>query len=193
MKVGILSRISTSSQSNESGLEELRSICEKSDYEIVEEYVEVVSGSKGKDDRKELSRMLSDCKKRKFEKLIVWELSRLGRSLPHLVNTLQEMKDSGVDLYSVREGIDTSTSMGRTMFGLISVFSEFELEVRKDRVQRGIDHYRKTHKTWGRKKTITEEQETNVVQLRKSGLSIRKISSEVGISTGSVSRVLSTC
>ena len=190
MKVGILSRISTSSQSNESGLEELRSICEKSDYEIVEEYVEVVSGSKGKDDRKELSRMLSDCKKRKFEKLIVWELSRLGRSLPHLVNTLQEMKDSGVDLYSVREGIDTSTSMGRTMFGLISVFSEFELEVRKDRVQRGIDHYRKTHKTWGRKKTITEEQETNVVQLRKSGLSIRKISSEVGISTGSVHRIL---
>ena len=192
MKVGILSRISTSSQSNESGLEELRSICEKSDYEIVEEYVEVVSGSKGKDDRKELSRMLSDCKKRKFEKLIVWELSRLGRSLPHLVNTLQEMKDSGVDLYSVREGIDTSTSMGRTMFGLISVFSEFELEVRKDRVQRGIDHYRKTHKTWGRRKTITEEQETNVVQLRKSGLSIRKISSEVGISTGSVCRVLKT-
>ena len=190
MKVGILSRISTSSQSNESGLEELRSICEKSDYEIVEEYVEVVSGSKGKDDRKELSRMLSDCKKRKFEKLIVWELSRLGRSLPHLVNTLQEMKDSGVDLYSVREGIDTSTSMGRTMFGLISVFSEFELEVRKDRVQRGIDHYRKTHKTWGRRKTITEEQETNVVQLRKSGLSIRKISSEVGISTGSVHRIL---
>jgi len=60
------------------------------------------------------------------------------------------------------------------------------------RVQRGIDHYRKTHKTWGRKKTITEEQETNVVQLRKSGLSIRKISSEVGISTGSVSRVLKT-
>ena len=102
------------------------------------------------------------------------------------------MKDSGVDLYSVREGIDTSTSMGRTMFGLISVFSEFELEVRKDRVQRGIDHYRKTHKTWGRKKTITDEQETNVVQLRKSGLSIRKISSEVGISTGSVSRVLKT-
>jgi len=43
---------------------------------------------------------------------------------------------------------------------------------------------------WGRKKTITDEQETNVVQLRKSGLSIRKISSEVGISTGSVHRIL---
>ena len=74
MKVGILSRVSTSSQDNESGLEELRKICEKSDYEIVEEYVEVVSGSKGKDERKELQRMLSDCKKRKFEKIIVWEL-----------------------------------------------------------------------------------------------------------------------
>ena len=193
MKVGILSRISTSTQSNDSSLNQLHSICCKKNYDIVEEYVEIISGSKGKDERSELQRMLSDCKKRKFEKLIVWELSRLGRSLPHLVNTLQEMKDSGVDLYSVREGIDTSTSMGKTMFGLIGVFSEFELEVRKDRVQRGIDHYRKTHKTWGRKKTITDEQETNVVQLRKSGLSIRKISSEVGISSGSVSRVLNTC
>ena len=193
MKVGILSRISTSSQSNESGLEELRSICEKSDYEIVEEYVEVVSGSKGKEDRSELSRMLSDCKKGKFEKLIVIELSRLGRSLSHLINTLQEMKDSNVDLYSVREGIDTSTSMGKTMFGLIGVFSEFELEVRKDRVQRGIEHYRKTHKTWGRKKSITDEQMDQCHGLRKSGLSIRKISSEVGISIGSVSKVLNTC
>ena len=193
MKVGILSRISTSSQSNESGLEELRSICEKSDYEIVEEYVEVVSGSKGKEDRSELSRMLSDCKKRKFEKLIVWELSRLGRSLSHLVNTLQEMNDSGVDLYSVREGIDTSTQMGKTMFGLLSVFSEFELQVRRDRCQRGIEHYRKTHNTWGRKKSITDEQMDQCHGLRKSGLSIRKISSEVGISTGSVSRVLNTC
>ena len=193
MKVSILSRISTSQQSNESGLEELRKICRDSNYEIVEEYVEVVSGSKGKDDRKELQRLLSDCKKRKFEKVIVWELSRLGRSLSHLVTTLQEMNDSGVDLYSVREGIDTSTQMGKTMFGLIGVFSEFELQVRKDRIQRGIDHYRKTHKTWGRKKSITDEQESNVVQLRKSGLSIRKISSEVGISTGSVSKVLNTC
>ena len=193
MKVGILSRISTTSQSNESGLEELKSICEKLDYEIVEEYVEVVSGSKGKDDRSELSRMLSDCKKRKFKKLIVWELSRLGRSLPHLVNTLQEMKDSGVDLYSVREGIDTSTSIGKTMFGLIGVFSEFELEVRKDRVQRGIEHYRKKHNTWGRKKSITDEQMDQCHGLRKSGLSIRKISSEVGISIGSVSKVLNTC
>ncbi len=193
MKVGILSRISTTSQSNESGLEELKSICEKLDYEIVEEYVEVVSGSKGKEDRSELKRMLSDCKKGKIKKLIIWELSRLGRSLPHLVNTLQEMKDSGVDLYSVREGIDTSTSMGKTMFGLIGVFSEFELEVRKDRVQRGIEHYRKKHNTWGRKKSITDEQMDQCHGLRKSGLSIRKISSEVGISIGSVSKVLNTC
>ena len=95
MKVSILSRISTSDQSNESGLQELRELCSQKGYEVVEEYVEVVSGSKGKDERKELQRMLSDCKKGKFEKLIVWELSRLGRSLSHLVTTLQEMSDCG--------------------------------------------------------------------------------------------------
>ena len=193
MKVSILTRISTSSQSNDSSLNELRSICKKKNYDIVEEYVEVVSGSKGKDERSELRRMLSDCKKGKFEKLIVIELSRLGRSLTHLINTLQEMKDSGVDLYSVNEGIDTSTQMGKTMFGLLGVFSEFELQVRRDRCQSGIEHYRKTHNTWGRKKSITDEQMDQCHGLRKSGLSIRKISSEVGISTGSVSRVLNTC
>ena len=110
-----------------------------------------------------------------------------------LGDTYKEMNDSGVDLYSVREGIDSSTQMGKTMFGMVGVFSEFELQVRKDRVQRGIDHYRKTHKTWGRKKSITDNQIDQVHGLRKSGLSIRKISSEVGISTGSVSKVLSTC
>ena len=190
MKVSILSRISTSEQSNESGLEELRLICEKKGYNIVEEYVEVVSGSKGKDERKELQRMLSDCKKGKFEKLIVWELSRLGRSLSHLVTTLQEMSDCGVDLYSVREGIDTSTQMGKTMFGLIGVFSEFELQVRKDRVQRGIDHYRKTHKNWGRRKSYNKVFEQKVIKLREQGLSFRKISSELDCSTSMVQRVL---
>ena len=193
MKVGILTRVSTSTQSNDSSLNQLRSICSKKNYDIVEEYVETISGSKGKDERSELQRMLSDCKKGRFEKLIVWELSRLGRSLPHLVNTLQEMKDSGVDLYSVNEGIDTSTQMGKTMFGLLGVFSEFELQVRRDRCQRGIEHYRKTHNTWGRKKSITDEQMDQCHGLRKSGLSIRKISSEVGISIGSVSKVLNTC
>ena len=98
--------------------------------------------------------MLSDCKKGKFEKVIVWELSRFRKVFESgLVNTLQEMSDCGVDLYSVREGIDTSTQMGKTMFGLIGVFSEFELQVRKDRVQRGIDHYRKNHRYWGRRKS----------------------------------------
>lgn len=190
MKVSILSRISTSDQSNESGLQELRELCSQKGYEVVEEYVEVVSGSKGKDERKELQRMLSDCKKGKFEKLIVWELSRLGRSLGHLVNTLQEMSDCGVDLYSVREGIDTSTQMGKTMFGLIGVFSEFELQVRKDRVQRGIDHYRKTHKNWGRRKSYNKVFEQKVIKLREQGLSFRKISSELDCSTSMVQRVL---
>ena len=170
MKVSILSRISTSDQSNESGLQELRELCSQKGYEVVEEYVEVVSGSKGKDERKELQRMLSDCKKGKFEKLIVWELSRLGRSLSHLVTTLQEMSDCGVDLYSIREGIDTSTQMGKTMFGLIGVFSEFELQVRKDRVQRGIDHYRKNHRYWGRRKSYDDQFKNNVIKLREQGL-----------------------
>ena len=76
------------------------------------------------------------------------------------------------------------------MFGLIGVFSEFELQVRKDRVQRGIDHYRKTHKNWGRRKSYNKVFEQKVIKLREQGLSFRKISSELDCSTSMVQRVL---
>ena len=70
--------------------------------------------------------------------------------------------------------------------------SQWELSVRADRVARGIEHYRKTHKSLGRKKSITDEQENKVVQLRTEGLSIRNVSKEVGISTASVQRIVRT-
>ena len=193
MKVALLSRISTSDQSNESALEELKRVALNKGFDIYDVYEEVVSGAKGIEEREQLQRLLSDAKKGCFQAIYVWELSRLSRNLRNLINIIQELDDIGVTLYSLREGVSTDTHSGKMFISLLGIMSQWELSVRADRVARGIKHYRKTHKTWGRKKSITDEQMDQCHGLRKSGLSIRKISSEVGISTGSVSRVLNTC
>lgn len=192
MKVALLSRISTSEQSNESALEELKRVALNKGYDIYDVYEEVVSGAKGIEEREQLQRLLSDAKKGCFQAIYVWELSRLSRNLRNLINILQELDDIGVTLYSLREGVSTDTNSGKMFISLLGIMSQWELSVRADRVARGIEHYRKTHKSWGRKKSITGEQENKVVQLRKKGMSLRKVSDAVGISTASVQRILKT-
>jgi len=192
MKVALLSRISTSDQSNESALEELKRVALNKGYDIYDVYEEVVSGAKGIEEREQLQKLLSDAKQGCFGAVYVWELSRLSRNLRNLINIIEELDDIGVTLYSLREGVSTDTHSGKMFISLLGIMSQWELSVRADRVARGIEHYRKTHKTWGRKKEISKDQENKVVQLRTEGLSIRNVSKEVGISTASVQRILKT-
>lgn len=111
--IAILSRVSTSSQSNDSAIKELKLLAEKNNWNIVYRYIETISGTKGLDERSELSRMLLDAKRKKFDCLCIWELSRLCRSMNHLVQIVQELEDCGVLLFSYREGISTDTHSGR--------------------------------------------------------------------------------
>ena len=55
--------------------------------------------------------MMIDASRRKFEKVVVWSVDRIGRDMKHLVSVLSQMKDLNVDLYSYKQGIDTSTTM----------------------------------------------------------------------------------
>ena len=88
MKVGIYVRVSTLQQTTENQLLELYEICERNDWTVVEEYNETVSGTKGVDSRSELNRLLKDASRKKFEKVVIWSVDRLGRSMKHLVMVL---------------------------------------------------------------------------------------------------------
>ena len=111
MNVAIYVRVSTQQQTTENQLLELYEVCERNDWTVVEEYNETVSGTKGQTDREELNRMMIDASRRKFEKVVVWSVDRIGRDMKHLVSVLSQMKDLNVDLYSYKQGIDTSTTM----------------------------------------------------------------------------------
>ena len=82
-------------------------ICERNDWTVVEEYNETISGTKSASDRKELKRMLDDASRKKFDKLVVWSVDRLGRSMKHLVSVLSQLKDLEVDIYSYKQGVET--------------------------------------------------------------------------------------
>ena len=91
MNVAIYVRVSTQQQTTENQLLELYEVCERNDWTVVEEYNETVSGTKGQTDREELNRMMIDASRRKFEKVVVWSVDRIGRDMKHLVSVLSQM------------------------------------------------------------------------------------------------------
>ncbi|MGW5983146.1 recombinase family protein [Bacillus mycoides] len=112
-------RVSTKKQSLDMQLDEFnRYGCEK----IVTE-----KESGAKKDRKELQLLLS--KLRKGDTLVVYKLDRIGRTIHQLVNLLQEFNNKSIHFVSIKDGLDTSTTMGRFLFHIFGAMAEMEREV----------------------------------------------------------------
>ena len=108
MRAALYARVSTTDQTCENQLLELRRYCEARGWEIIREFVDQgVSGSK--DRRPALDHLVSDAKRRRFDVLVCWRLDRLGRSLKHLITLLDELQALGVAFVSLAEGIDATT------------------------------------------------------------------------------------
>ena len=191
-KVAMYVRVSTQQQTTENQLLELYEVCERNDWSVVEEYNETVSGTKGVDGRSELSRLLQDAQRKKFEKVVIWSVDRLGRSMKHLVMVLSQLKDLDVDIYSYKQGIDTSTTMGSSFFHMVGIFAELENNMRSERQKIGIKRALKDGVKFGRKDVMDEDKEYQIYQLRCKGKSIRSIAKEVGISVGRTHKACSS-
>ena len=192
LNVALYVRVSTSSQHTENQIYELKEICKRNRWNIVEIYDETISGIKGVNERKELNRMLEDATRKKFSKIVVWSVDRLSRSMKSLVNVLSQLKDIDCDIYSYQQGIDTSTTMGSSFFHMIGIFSELEHNIRKERQSIGIRRALENGAKFGRKSIMTDKLVKSVVDLRNQGLSMRKIATELNISTFVVQKSLKT-
>ena len=190
-KVAIYSRVSTLDQTIDNQLLELRDHCSKMGWEIVKEYAdEGLSGALSREKRPALNSLIKDAYRKKFDSVVCWDISRIGRSMKELVLFLSDMKDRDIGICSVRQGFDTSTTMGEMMFQFVGILSSWEREMIRERTLAGLDRARSEGKTLGRKKVITDEITSKIVNLRSIGRSIRDIASEVGVSRGTVSNVL---
>jgi site-specific DNA recombinase len=118
-------------QDPEVQLRELREWCEKHGHTIAYEYVDRgLSGKKGVV-RPELDRLLLDAEKgrRDFDGVLVWRLSRFGRSFPDLIANVQKLCDAKIDFFSKQESFQLDTTMGRFAFRIMCAAVEMEREV----------------------------------------------------------------
>ena len=192
LDVALFVRVSTSSQSVDNQIYELAEICERNKWYITKVYNETVSGTKGVDERSELSAMMKDASRKKFDKIVVWSVDRLGRSMKHLVNVLSQMKDVGVDVYSYKQGIDTSTTMGSSFFHMVGIFAELENNMRAERQKIGIRRALDNGAKFGRKSKLNDKTLGLINNMRNQGLSIRKIASELKLGVATVHKACSS-
>jgi len=189
-RVVIYARVSTEKQTLENQLSELREVASRNNWEIVDEYLEKVSGAKSRSERKEFDRLMKDSVRGRFDLIMAWDVSRLGRSLKTLVEFMDDIHEKSIDLYLHVNGIDTTTSAGRAMFSMIGVFSQFEREIIRERINAGLARAKSEGKKLGRPSSFNEGMARSVRLLREQGMSIKKIASNLEIGIGTVYKAL---
>jgi len=183
MRAVIYARVSTGEQTTENQVLELKKVAERNGWDIEAIYEDTISGAKSK--RPELDKLLKGVIRKDFDVVMVWDVSRLGRSLKHLVELLEDFNTKGVNLYFHQQGIDTTTPSGKMMFQMCGVFAEFERSILQERVKAGLERARAQGKTLGRPK-VPPIKVRKIKELREQGLSYRAIAKRTGVSHGKV-------
>ena len=131
---------------------------------------------------------MQGARKRLFDAVVVWKFDRFGRSLKHLLDSLEEFHALGIDFISLTEGIDTTTPTGQLLFGIFGAVAQFERELIVERVRAGIAHARSLGKQIGRPRVYVDADQ--VIRLRGEGLSLRHIGRKLDIPISRVRRAL---
>lgn len=148
MRAAIYARVSTTDQTCENQLIELRKYVQARGWAVVEFVDDAVSGAT--DRRPALDRLVADARRRRFDVLVVWRLDRLGRNLKHLVTLLEDVQAVGIAFVSLGEGIDCTTAAGRLQLHVLAALAEFERARIAERVRAGLARVRASGKRLGR-------------------------------------------
>src|SRR5215217_5902305 len=116
-------------------------------------FTDTASGAKA--ERQGLEEALSHV--RRGDTLVVWKLDRLGRSLPHLIETITGLQERGIGFKSLTEQIDTTTSGGKLIFHVFAALAEFERDVIRERTNAGLAAARIRGKLGGRPPALPPE------------------------------------
>ncbi len=182
MKVGY-ARVSSTGQNLESQIELLQKIgCEKV-------FTEKKSG-KQTDDRIELQNALEFV--REGDEFYVTRLDRCSRSVKDLHTIIDYLNKKKVSFRATEQDLDTSTSTGRLMIGLLSIVSEFETDLRAERQADGIKSAQKRGVQFGRKRKLSVEQVKDIINLQnKAEMTNKEIADKFGVGRSTVLREVS--
>ena len=149
-------------------------------------WVETASGATTS--RPELSDLFSHL--RSGDTLVVWRLDRLGRSLPHLLQTVEDLESDGVGFRSLTESIDTTTSGGKLIYSIFGALAEFERNLIRERTQLGLAAARAQGRLGGRPRSMSEAKINQARRMRAGGMSLADIRDVVGVSRSTLYRYL---
>ena len=124
----------------------------------------------------------------KGDTLVVWRLDRLGRSLPHLVATIDKLTRRGANLRSLHEAIDTTTPTGRLMVHLIASLAEFERELTIERTIAGLEAAKARGASLGRPTVWTPQRAEAATALLAAGATVTQVAQALGVSRATIYR-----
>ena len=185
-RIALYTRVSTDNQTTENQRRELIAVAEKNGWQIVAEFEDhEISGAKGRDKRAGYDALMRAVARREIDMVVSWAVDRLGRSLQDLVTFLNEINAKSVDLYLHQQALDTSTPSGRAMFGMLSVFADFEREMIRSRIMAGLA--RSTKKA-GRP-ALDPQTVAKIERHLSSGTSINETARKLKCGVGTVHRI----
>src|SRR5580658_2068993 len=135
-RVVIYTRVSSADQNVATQRCDLRPLAKARGYEIVGEYTDTISGTKGK--RPGLDKLMSDARRGRFDVVLVWAFDRMARSVRHFLEVLDELTRLNVAFISFRENVDTDSALGRAMIVIVAAISELEKSLIVERVKSGM-------------------------------------------------------
>ena len=187
MKTIIYSRVSTQGQDYNRQIDELQAYAVSHSWIVSAIFSEKISGAKKNNERLELSRMMDYIDAHQVDKVLIWELSRLGRNTIEVLKTIELLNEAKVSLFIKNYSIETLDADGKPnimaqfLVTILAEVARMERSTIKERMDSGYIKYRAEGGMVGRKigyrkdNDILREEYADVFRLLKKGLSIRNI------------------
>src|SRR3989454_9634432 len=186
-RVAIYARVSTTDQTCDNQLRDLRDYCRARGWTDVREFIDTgISGTKER--RPALDKLMAEVKGRHVDVVVVAAFDRLGRSVRHLVETLELLRHLDVEFISLREQIDTGSPLGQAVFTIIAAIAQLERSLIVERVKAGLRRARAEGKRLGRPRLKVDERQLRIVASQK--LPVRAAAKALGGSPSSYLRLV---
>lgn len=173
-------RVSTRKQTTDQQLDAL--VAAGVDPERI--YTDVLSGARS--DRPGLKALLDYA--REGDTIVVIALDRLGRSLSHMVQTISDLQERGINLHSLREAIDFSTPTGRLQAAIFAAMAEYERDLIKERAAAAREAAAARGRQVGRPRALSASQGETARRMREGGFDITNIAKTLNVSRATIYR-----
>lgn len=185
----IYARVSTSNQTVDSQLDELRSYCERRDWTDVQEITDCISG--GATSRAGLDLLMGMVRRGKVSTIVAFKLDRLARSLAHLAQMIGELQSHGTALICPSQGIDTTDSnpVAQLQLNILGAVAQFEKDLIVERVNAGIRAAKQRGVTLGRPSKNAKHL-PRVIELLRANRCNQVIMRELGLPRSSVGELV---